>query len=427
MARHLDRRRGCAATLLLGGVFCWASLAQAGGSGLYTNGSGIKSLGAGGLSLVLAEDSYTLASNPAGASAMGWRQDYGLDFQAVQPEARISGNLLGPDKTFGSRLHGFFIPQGGFARPLSERVSIGATAFYGGFGTEYEPSPYRRFLGQKRASIQLLQAGVSFAAAYLVAPRQSLGLALNLSYQMVEVEGVQSFALLLPSENRRHFSNQGIAGAPGLGFTLGWLGEITPQLLGALAYRSKTWSRRIKEYEGLLPEQGRVEFPQNLSAGLLWEFVPGAYIGYEFQRVFYTSEAATGNSFDGQIIGAEPFGSDHGPGFGWNNQNLHRLGLGWRCTERLSLRAGHADATQNVPASQTLLAALAPSISQRHYTLGATYRFASHWELSGYWSYSPHTVVRGEGSIPLLIGGGEADIDLRSTSMGFSFGRRFGD
>lgn len=404
---------------------CVLPLAQA-GNGLYLNGSGIKSQGVGGLSLVMAEDSYMLSANPAGATALGHRQDFGLDFQVAAPEATVRGNLLGPDERRGSEIHGFPIPQLGFARPLNERVSIGASAFFGGFGTAYDPSPYRRFLGPPRVSIELAQVGASLAAAWMAAPRQSLGLALNLSYQALEVQGLQNFALLLPSENPQRFSNQGVESAFGVGFTAGWLGQITPQLLGAVAYRSKTWAQRFEEYEGLLPNQARVEFPQNLGAGLLWEFVPGVFVAYEFQRVFFSSEVALGNPFNGQLLSPPALGSDHGPGFGWRTQNIHRWGASWRCTDALTLRAGVTHASQIVRPSQTLFGALAPGVTRRHYTLGATWRFAAGWETSVYGMVSPRERVRGQGSIPTLAGGGDVDLEMDTSSVGLSFGRLLG-
>jgi long-chain fatty acid transport protein len=415
LAGSAGRRR-----LFHGGLLAAALSVSGGvqaGNGPYINGSGIKSQGMGGLSLVVAEDSYMLSANPAGASVLGQRQDYGLDFETAHPDVTVRGNLLGPDETRGSSLHGFFIPQIGFARPVSERLAVGATAFFSGFGTDYEPSPYRRFLGAGRSGVQLVQVGGSFALAWMAAPRQSLGLALNLSYQGVEVTGVQSFSLLLPSENPRRFSNQGVDAAYGVGFTLGWLGRITPQLVGAFGYRSKTWAQRFKEYEGLLPDQGRVEFPQNVGLGLRWEFLPDAFIGYEFQRVFFSSETATCNGFNGMILTGPALGSDDGPGFNWRTQNVHRLGLGWRCTDSLTLRAGVTESDAIVRPSQTLLGAFAPALTTRHYTLGATWELGPRWEVTGYWMHGSRVRVAGEGSIPALAGGGEVDLAHRTSGI----------
>ena len=394
------------------------------GLGIYGHGTGITSLGVAGLGFVITDDSYTLSSNPAGAVAMGKRVDFGLDYESPHPKAHIRGNARGPDETYTSRARTFLIPQIGVVMPVSDRASIGATAFFAGLGTDYRRSPYERFGGDPRITLGLAQVGASGALGYLVAPRQSLGFALNLSYQELAVKGADVFALI--SEDRTHFSNQGRDGSLGAGFTLGWLGELTPQLLGALSYRSKTWSQRFDEYAGLLPEQGRFDFPANFGGGLSWEFIPGWTGAFEFQRVFYSSESAIGNRF-GRILGGEQLGSDDGPGFGWRNQNIYRLGLMHRMSERLILRGGYIHSTSNIPASQTLFGALAPTFSQRHYTLGATLRLSSRWDVSGYIAHSPKELLRGEDSIPPIVGGGELDMEVPQYFAGFSFGRSFGD
>lgn len=397
--------------------------AQAGGYGAYTHGTGIKSLGFAGLGFVLAEDSYTLSSNPAGASVMGERYDLGLDYQNPHPSVRIRGNLFGPDDEYVTRARVFFVPQIGVVTPITERASMGATAFFAGFGTDYKRSPFERFGGDPRITLSLAQAGVSGALSYLVAPRQSVGVSLNLSYQIIELKGADVFGLI--SSDPDQLSNQGKDGRFGAGFTVGWLGAITPALTGALSYRSKTWSQKFKDYAGLLPEGGSFDFPAVYGGGLSWEFVPEWLAAFEVQRVMYASESGTGNEFR-QFIGGEPLGSKNGPGFGWNNQNIYKYGLAHKVSEPLTLRAGYSFGTQNIPRTQTLFGALGPSFAHQQYTAGGTLKLSADWEVSGYAAYSPTHRIRGQGSIPLLLGGGEVDLKSTQYSVGFSFGRTFG-
>ncbi|MGQ0698863.1 MAG: OmpP1/FadL family transporter [Panacagrimonas sp.] len=394
------------------------------GHGAYVHGYGIKSLGFGGMGFVLAEDTYTLSSNPAGAIAMGDRYDIGIDYESPHPRVRVRDNALGRDEEYGSSARSFPIPQVGIVTPISERASLGATAFFAGLGTDYRDSPYERFGGDPRVTLSLVQAGTSVAMGFLVAPKQSLGVALNLSYQEVDLKGAGVFAAI--SQDREHFSNQGKEGGLGVGLTLGWLGQLTPELLGALSYRTKTFSQRLDDYAGLLPDRGRFDFPAIFGGGLSWEFTPGWMAAIEFQRVLYSSETATGNKFV-QLLGGEKLGSADGPGFGWNNQNIYKLGLAYEYSDRLILRAGFSYATLNIPPSQTLLSALAPSFAQRHYTLGATLRLSADWETSAYIGASPKQRLQGSDSIPPLAGGGELDITVSQYFIGFSFGRTFGD
>lgn len=413
--------RECCVLLIVTGLVPFGAGA---GYGAYTHGYGIKSLGFAGLGYVLAEETYTLSSNPAGAVAMGERFDIGLDYETPHPVVRIRENALGPDQEYESSKVHFLIPQIGAVKPITERMSIGATAFFAGLGSEYKQSPYERFGGDRRIGLGLAQLGVSAALGFLVAPRQSLGLALNLSYQELSLKGADVFAVI--SEDRRHFSNQGKDGRLGAGFTLGWLGALTPELLGALSYRSKTWTQRFEDYAGLLPEQGRFDLPAMFGGGLSWEFVPGWLAALEFQRVLYSSEVATGNKFR-QLLGGERFGSDQGPGFGLRNQNIYKFGLAHELSDRLVLRLGYSYGTQNIPQSQTLFGALAPSFAQHHYTMGTTLRLSADWEMSAYTGLTKKQTLRGRDSIPPVAGGGELDLKGDQYFTGISFGRTFGD
>ncbi|HKY91232.1 MAG TPA: outer membrane protein transport protein, partial [Nevskiaceae bacterium] len=118
-------------------------------------------------------------------------------------------------------------------------------------------------------------------------------------------------------------------------------------------------------------------------------------------------------------------GSKHGPGFGWRNQNVYKLGVTWRASDALTLRAGYSYDTQLMRSSETLLAFIAPNPVQHHYTVGASWAFDAAWELSGYAYLSNTGRMAGEDSIPLLLGGGEADSSQKFYGYGFSVGRRF--
>lgn len=408
----------CALLILV----AWAPQSQA-GYGVYAHGYGIKSLGYAGLAYTLAEDSYTLAQNPAGASAMGDRLDFGLDLELVLPEARIRDNLFGADDNYHSEANLFPIPQIGGVKVLSDRLSIGTTAFFAGFGSDYRRSPYERFGGDPRITLRLAQIGVSGALSYMVAPGQALGIATHLSYQQLDVKGAGVFASM--SQDPQHFSNQGKDGVPGIGFTVSWMGTLASSLTGGVGYRSRTWSGRFKDYAGLLPDRGRLDLPQQFGGGLSWEFVPRWLIAGEFQRVFYSSETATGNRFSGNPFGP-PLGSKKGPGFGWDSQNVYRLGLAHQVSEVLILRAGYIYGTQIKQPSQNLLGALAPLVGRRNYTLGATWRWSADWEVSGYTGMGPKGSIRGEGSIPLLLGDGEIDQECAQYFAGIAFARHFG-
>lgn len=392
--------------------------------GPFEHGSGIKALGFGGVSVVGAEDSYTLAANPSLASGLNQRYDVGLDWPQIQTRTRIDGNLLGPDDDYASGDRHYFVPQFGAVLPLSDRITVGLSGFAAGLGTDFEPSAFTRFGGgADRTELTLGLSGVSSVVSYQLTPAHAIGLSLNLGYQLIEAKGLPTtFALF--SQSPKHFTNQGFDGALAGGFSLGWHGRLTSWLEAGASYRSKTWAQRFDDYAGLLPDGGRLELPATYAAGVAIDLLQDWTVAVEVQRTLYAEELATGNGIN-QLYDGNRFGSDDGPGFGWNNQTIVKLGIAWQATPDLRLRTGYSRANQLVPSSETLLASVAPAITRQHITAGLTWALGEKWEVTGYAALAIKQKVQGDHSIPLLVGGGEANLQTVMYLSGISFGRNF--
>jgi long-chain fatty acid transport protein len=120
-----------------------------------------------------------------------------------------------------------------------------------------------------------------------------------------------------------------------------------------------------------------------------------------------------------------PFGAADGPGFGWRDSDVVKLGANYKVNDQWQVRAGYGHARNPVPSSQTLLNILAPGVVTDQYTVGATWTRPSGLGVSGYALYAPEHKVRGSGSIPAPLGGGEADISLGETILGLSLGWKY--
>ena len=405
------------------------------GYGTYVLGPGIKAVAMGGLSYALAEESYVFSTNPALGAGLDERFDYGIDLEFVYPSVTIRGNLLGPEQTSDSRYNIAPIPQIGFARRISERWTWGASAFFAGVSTDYQQSPYRRFGADERITIALPQAGMSLGVAYEPWPGQSVGIGANLGYNALFLKGGDVFAPLSDSPSR--LSNQGSEGVPSVGYTLGWYGKLTETVAAGISYRSKSYAERIKDYAGLLPDRGRLEFPALYGAGITWMPRADLSLGVEYQRIEYASERAFGNRLENLLAGHN-LGSRNGPGFGWSDVEIYKVGAAWDPVRWLTVRAGYARSRDPYfDPSQTFFGALAPSFAETHYTLGFSIRVSHRYELSMTASQVKERTVNGNGSIPLLIrtgplglvpvvtGGGEADIRNPQSQISISVGRTF--
>ncbi|MDG2005422.1 MAG: long-chain fatty acid transporter, partial [Novosphingobium sp.] len=108
--------------------------------------------------------------------------------------------------------------------------------------------------------------------------------------------------------------------------------------------------------------------------------------------------------------------------FGWRNITVYKTAAVYKASDRWTLRAGYGRSGNPIPRSQTFLNILAPGVVQDHFTAGATLALLSKVEVTGYVMRAPTVQVKGQGSIPLPFGAGEADIHLAETAAGLSVG-----
>jgi long-chain fatty acid transport protein len=153
---------------------------------------------------------------------------------------------------------------------------------------------------------------------------------------------------------------------------------------------------------------------------------PGTALALEAQRIAYSQVGSVGNPL-ALLLQGRPLGSAGGPGFGWRDLTVYKLGLQQRLSREWVVRAGFSHATQPVPADQTFFNILAPGVVQKHWSLGATWQTPWGGELTGAWTYVPATQVQGAGSIPPGnppggFGGGNANIRLKENIVGISYG-----
>lgn len=148
-------------------------------------------------------------------------------------------------------------------------------------------------------------------------------------------------------------------------------------------------------------------------------------VALEFQRCDYTDTHAFGNPVD-LLYQGKPLGSDNGPGFGWKNQHVSKLGLSYALLPTLTARAGFSYSNVVLRRSQTSFNLLAPGTPKYHYTMGLTAALDPASELSLFATLSQRNQVSGEHSIPPPLGGGEANIRFCGYNVGVSCGRRFG-
>ena len=99
-----------------------------------------------------------------------------------------------------------------------------------------------------------------------------------------------------------------------------------------------------------------------------------------------------------------------------------KVGLDYKLSSKLMLRAGHNHSGLPFDASQTFFNLLAPAVVQNHLTAGATFALRNGKEVNVAYQHAFENTVNGVNSIPLTFGGGEANLKMYQDSLGLSFG-----
>lgn len=404
-----------AGLVVAGGTPAWATY------GYFAQGYGAQSEGLAGASIAYPKDSLAIATNPATLTSLGDRLDISADLFIPDRGASIVGNGAGANQSFdGSGVNNFLIPQIGYTHALDDSWAVGIAAYgNGGMNTSYKSSPFARFGATGEAGVNLEQLFVSPTIAYRIADGQSIGVSFNVAYQLFKAEGVGIFGT--SSENPAALSNNGTDHAFGYGARIGYQGQLTDDLTVGAFWQSKTYSGRFKKYSGLFAGGGSFDVPSSYGIGAAYKVLPDLDAVIDLERIEYSDVPSVGNSL-GQLFAGNPFGSSTGPGFGWRDANVVKLGLNYTLSPKWQIRGGWGYTTQPVPKSQTFLNILAPGVAQNHITGGATWTSEGGTELSGAVTYAPPTVVNGTNSIPAPFGGGEANIHLSEVLISLSAG-----
>lgn len=393
-------------------------------NGYFTHGYGVKSLGIGGIGIALPQDALAAAHNPAGTALVGNRFDLGASLFAPRRKASIAGNAAGPDERYsGNGRKYFLLPELGYTRQINERLSFGVAVYgNGGMNTDYETNPYGRFGASGEAGVNLEQLFATPSLAFRINDRHALGVGVNLVYQRFKAKGIGFFDGF--SQAPGAVSNRGTDSSTGAGLRLGWIGEVTPGWTVGVAWSSKISASEFDDYRGLFAGSGSFDIPASYGAGVTWRATPKATLAVEVQRIEYGNVRAIANTL-APLLQGNPLGSANGPGFGWKDITVVKIGGSYQLGPEWTVRAGYSHSQQPVPSSETFFNILAPGVVQEHLTLGATWTRPGGHELSAYAAHAFGKRVKGHNSIPASFGGGEANVKLSETILGLSYAWKF--
>lgn len=406
-------------------------------NGYFPHGYGLKAKGMGGASLALAHDSLGGATNPASMVWVGNRFDLGVEGFSPKRDTERSGagfpTLNGKVESTNTL---FWIPEAGYNRMLRPDLSLGVSVYgNGGMNTTYPQGsfncgggPANMLCGGGSLGQDMSQLIVAPTLAWKPAPTQSIGVALLLGYQQFKAHGLQAF------DNAPGFppftgapgnvTNRGYDSSTGVGLRLGWQGRFSDSFSAGAAWAPKMNMGRFDKYRGLFAGNGDFDIPSHYGVGIAVKPMPALTVALDWMRINYSDVASVSNPSAAQA----PLGAANGPGFGWQDIDVVKLGLAWQLSPTLTLRAGFNRGDNPIGAADVSFNIIAPGVMTKHYTAGFTWTLAGGSELTGALMIAPRQTVTGASLFNALMGpgaGGNETIGMKQRSFGIAWGSAF--
>lgn len=404
------------AAVLATGSAAWAT------DGYFPHGYGMKALGMGGASVAMTDNAFAGANNPATAAFAGNRYEMGVNLFSPKRSAVTMGQsgLMETE----SESNYFLVPEFGYNRNIDAKTSFGLTVYgNGGMNTNY---PLPLMGGSGRTGVDLMQLIVAPTLSYKLDDSQSVGVSPLLVYQRFKAEGLQAFGIT---------PNKGADSSTGVGVRLGYFAKISDQLSLGASYSPKVNMSKLDKYAGLFVNQGEFDIPANAAIGVAIQASPTVKLALDYQSIKYGAVPAIANSSqnilacnNGQGDLTQCLGASNGPGFGWSNVNVLKLGGEWAYSSSTTLRAGFNKSTNPVRAADVTFNILAPAVMTKHYTFGGTYKLTKDAELTWAYMYAPKNSVSGDSlfaTMNRMPGAWQDTVRMSQQSLGFQYGWKF--
>ncbi len=369
--------------------------------------------GVGGAGVANSEDAMSMALNPAGIADIGKQFQMGVGlFMPYRGYSSTGAGFVAPGTGTGSVESSnnlFLMPNMAYSHPLDANSAVGVALYgNGGMNTTYKGVTNNSFYCGGGAGagagvfcagdtgVDLMQMFISADYARRVG-KFSFGIAPTLALQTFEAKGLAAFGG--SSIDALSLTNRGYDWSVGGGLRAGLQFDVTDQFRLAFAGQTKMWMTKFDKYAGLFADHGGFDIPASITAGFAYDFSPQLTVMADFQRIFYSGVGSVGNSSASPPL----FGTTGGPGFGWHDINVYKVGIEYRPNTMWTLRAGYAYNDNPVQPADVMLNIIAPGVVQHHITAGATYKISDKNSVDFAFVYAPDVKVTG--TTPGLYGG----------------------
>jgi len=424
--KHFPRKTLLA--LVLAGSFTAAHATN----GYFAHGYGIKAKGMGGASVAMTHDAFAGANNPAAAAFAGNRWDLGAEiFSPRRSMSRDDIDVSFDDIVVDSDKNYFLVPEFGYNVQHSDKIGLNLTVYgNGGMNTEY-PTAYdssnsplppegglNPLLGVGKLGVDLMQLIVAPTVAYKFSEKSAIGISPLLVYQRFKAYGLSQFGAGTGTDT-------GYSSSTGVGIRLGYMAKLNDQVTFGASYAPKINMGKFDKYAGLFAEAGDFDIPENYTIGLAIQATPTVEVAMDYQRINYSGVASINNPGTNiYSCPADPtmcLGGENGPGFGWQDINVIKLGVQWQASPNWTLRAGYNRGDNPIKSADVTLNILAPGVIKDHFTLGGTMTIDKESEVSFFYMHARKNSVE---STSLLFNVNES-ISMYQNSIGIQYSKKF--
>ncbi len=384
-----------------------------------------KNFGMGNVGVAYPQDSLAAAYNPAGMVHIGDRADIGAFWLNSDPMTEVEGSTLtnanGPHgatrgKHFGSPTFGINW------HPCNAcDISWGLVVY----SRDWFKASYKGTfpaLGTTPLSMELW-SGVASPCFAMKWERFSFGISANFIGQTLKVTGFENMNTATNSAHMGDVTNRKRDWTQAFSITLGGMIYLNKCWSIGGAWESKARAGHFKKYQGLIAG-GRVNWPDRWRGGIHFHPNRCTNFAFDIEGVHWSQTKFFHNGFpaDNTELQAAPFGDKGGPGLGWGDQVIARVGGDYTFCDWITLRAGYRYTETPVRSKHTLLNAPLANVVEHWATAGLTFKTCCG-EISGFFAHGFDNEVKGrDGAVGTDFGGGTYDISNKQFAAGVSWG-----
>lgn len=378
--------------------------------GYFAIGSDAVARGQGGAGVAApGENAMASAINPAAVAGLG--NEFSLGLEAFAPSRGYSTSTAPGFVAPGSVRsgHGLFpVPNFALNKKLANGAVLNIAAYgNGGMNTSY-PDVVNPNCGGGSGVFCMGKAGVDLSQLFLSVTYAkqsgniSWGVSPTIVGQAFKAWGLGAFSGL--SSDPTALTDNGYAYSLGYGLRAGLQAELSPQLSFGISAQTKMKMGKFNKYAGLFAGAGSFDIPASATVGIAYKVNSQWTVMADIQRIWYSGIPAVANPY----ASLSPLGAPDGPGFGWKDVSVVKLGAVWKQSDKMTWRFGYAHSTNPVTPMNVTINILAPGVVTNHFTVGGTYKMSERDSLDFALVYAPKHSVTG----PELTASGPTGRDI---------------